>query len=920
MDPLRQEELPRPSHQKINSFTPPTMGSTGLYITSSEDPTQRTVCEGTNYDDASSLYTSVLTPITGSTGVYSTFCEDIKYDDTSSTRYTTPDVAIGPCHCCCQQRTLQTKDLSSKRTVIQKSTLCSSRTLRNVQCYSAYLSALVIVIIALIVPVSVAHGASSFTRDFLPRSVVYQDSLESQSFPGNSSHKDHFRLLQRDGDSLIIGARNIVYNISIQTLKEDYSQRLTWNSQYQDSTTCFNKGKSEEQCQNYIRVLAEKEDGVFLVCGTNAFKPLCREYTQLEDGSFSYTETNGVGKCPFDPLHNSTYVFTDGDLYSGTVADFQGITPLIIKDNLKTDPNDYKELNAPDFVHSFEYGDHVFFMFRETAVEYMNCGKRVYSRVARVCKKDRGGASSRFRNSWTSFLKSRINCSVPGDFPFYFDEIQSSSSVISGTYGEKQDEILYAVFTTPYNSIPGSAVCAFSMRSILDTFEGDFKEQEGQDSNWLPVHRREVPEPRPGMCVNNSQSLPDANVDFIKKHPLMDEAVPALFGQPLILKATFDYRFSVLAVDPQVPLQSGGTVDVLFIATDSGMIIKAINALSSFTMTEIEPVIIEEIHAVDGPIVNLQLAKESNGEGKLIIITDEEVKTIPLHRCHVAKSCSSCVELQDPYCVWYESWGRCQSVHDKLSGPAFQNVTSGTHTQCPHEGDNEVYDYFPTSVQQTTEAPATTFPPVVTAASTCAPCVCPELPKCTSNAKDTNVHGKGPALVYDIEDDVSLSNSIPLGEAIYPVDPSDQKSDNISNEIIPNLSKNQNPGYAFAEAEPNAPIIGASIGRNAYTAETLAIAVTVSCVGALVIGFICGFLISRRCKVDDDHRDDIHYLDTKLAKRDNLSPSIEQNMYFTNNKQINNMVTNFNPKNTNGKQINTTTNSLMLKPVKCAYI
>lgn len=47
----------------------------------------------------------------------------------------------------------------------------------------------------------------------------------------------------------------------------------------------------------------------------------------------------------------------------------------------------------------------------------------VYSRVARVCKYDRGGPH-RFRNRWTSFLKSRLNCSVTGDFPFYFNEIR----------------------------------------------------------------------------------------------------------------------------------------------------------------------------------------------------------------------------------------------------------------------------------------------------------------------------------------------------------------------------------------------------------------------------------------------------------------------------------------------------------------
>lgn len=47
----------------------------------------------------------------------------------------------------------------------------------------------------------------------------------------------------------------------------------------------------------------------------------------------------------------------------------------------------------------------------------------VYSRVARVCKKDKGGPHQ-FNDRWTSFLKSRLNCSVPGEYPFYFNEIR----------------------------------------------------------------------------------------------------------------------------------------------------------------------------------------------------------------------------------------------------------------------------------------------------------------------------------------------------------------------------------------------------------------------------------------------------------------------------------------------------------------
>lgn len=30
---------------------------------------------------------------------------------------------------------------------------------------------------------------------------------------------------------------------------------------------------------------------------------------------------------------------------------------------------------APNFVSSFAHGDYVYFTFRETAVEFMNCGK-----------------------------------------------------------------------------------------------------------------------------------------------------------------------------------------------------------------------------------------------------------------------------------------------------------------------------------------------------------------------------------------------------------------------------------------------------------------------------------------------------------------------------------------------------------------
>ena len=38
-------------------------------------------------------------------------------------------------------------------------------------------------------------------------------------------------------------------------------------------------------------------------------------------------------------------------------------------------------ISEPDFVHSIDHEDYVYFFFRESAVEYINCGKVYYSFV-----------------------------------------------------------------------------------------------------------------------------------------------------------------------------------------------------------------------------------------------------------------------------------------------------------------------------------------------------------------------------------------------------------------------------------------------------------------------------------------------------------------------------------------------------------
>lgn len=181
---------------------------------------------------------------------------------------------------------------------------------------------------------------------------------------------------------------------------------------------------------------------------------------------------NGVARCPYDPRHNSTAMVTErGELYAATVIDFSGRDPVIYRSlgnmpPLRTAQYNSKWLNGkntfslffcrprvsaefipsvsflpsePHFVSVYEIGRFAYFFLRETAVEN-DCGKMVFSRVARVCKNDMGG---RFllEDTWTTFMKARLNCSRSGEIPFYYNELQS-------TFYLPEQDLIYGIFTT----------------------------------------------------------------------------------------------------------------------------------------------------------------------------------------------------------------------------------------------------------------------------------------------------------------------------------------------------------------------------------------------------------------------------------------------------------------------------------------
>ncbi|XP_049269635.1 semaphorin-1A isoform X4 [Rhipicephalus sanguineus] len=698
-----------------------------------------------------------------------------------------------------------------------------------------------------------------------PAHAAWQDALVAKKtvaqlppdligkFRGNQTHSDHFRLLEQDGHNLLVGARNVVYNISLSSL--ELQKKLEWFSESKDIDMCKLKGKSEEACQNYIRVLARKSETVIFVCGTNAYKPRCRDYVISPDGEYTVKEqVPGEGLCPFDPKNNSTAIFagplsrrTDGDLYVATVGQLSGADPLIYRKPLRTEPFDLKHLNAPNFVSSIHYEDYVYFFFRESAVEYINCGKTVYSRVARVCTRDKGGPH-KFQQRWTSFLKARLNCSVGGDIPFYFNEIQSTSPIVDGIYNGKEAKLIYSVFTTPHNSISGSAVCAFRVEDIQRVFEGSFKGQDDINSNWLPIVNSKVPEPRPGQCVNDSRTLPDVTLNFITEHPLMDQAVPSHFGRPILVHTGFQYRFTYIAVDPQVETVSGKKYDVLFIGTDTGRVLKAVNVPRQQQSAGGHPVLVEDVGVFQGaPVTNLLVHRP---QGRLVVVTHSEIQAVPLFGCQrYAATCADCVALQDPYCAWDSDRSTCvnPSLRVRKKDSYVQNIEEGWDHRC---GQGR--------------------PP-------------------SSNGPLRSPHqyqGSG-------MDDAAHPNSAsrPLGDG--------------------------HEGAVAGSSLHGDQRTGGS--SQFYTAETLAIAVTTSIVASLVVGFISGYIFSRRCRSDEEAEETCPPDDYSRYLDRGGDPHSEGFLSSTHNhaKPIN-LVLNVPPKN--GKNANSSADNKPLQKVKKIYL
>nr|XP_021512091.1 semaphorin-6A isoform X3 [Meriones unguiculatus] len=538
---------------------------------------------------------------------------------------------------------------------------------------------------ALLLCLTLLHGAgAAFPEDSEPISISHGNYTKQYPVfvghkPGRNTTQRHrldIQMIMIMNRTLYVAARDHIYTVDIDTshTEEIYcSKKLTWKSRQADIDTCRMKGKHKDECHNFIKVLLKKNDDTLFVCGTNAFNPSCRNY-KIDTLETFGDEFSGMARCPYDAKHANIALFADGKLYSATVTDFLAIDAVIYRSlgdspTLRTVKHDSKWLKEPYFVQAVDYGDYIYFFFREIAVEYNTMGKVVFPRVAQVCKNDMGGSQRVLEKQWTSFLKARLNCSVPGDSHFYFNILQAVTDVIR----INGRGVVLATFSTPYNSIPGSAVCAYDMLDIANVFTGRFKEQKSPDSTWTPVPDERVPKPRPGCCAGSSSlekyatsnEFPDDTLNFIKTHPLMDEAVPSIINRPWFLRTMVRYRLTKIAVDNAAGPYQNHTV--VFLGSEKGIILKFLARIGSSGFLN-GSLFLEEINVYnpekcsydgveDKRIVGMQLDRAS---GSLFVAFSTCVIKVPLGRCERHGKCKkTCIASRDPYCGWVKESGSC---------------------------------------------------------------------------------------------------------------------------------------------------------------------------------------------------------------------------------------------------------------------
>uniref|UniRef100_A0A914HPX1 Sema domain-containing protein n=1 Tax=Globodera rostochiensis TaxID=31243 RepID=A0A914HPX1_GLORO len=512
--------------------------------------------------------------------------------------------------------------------------------------------------------------------------------------------------------SLYVGSRDHFFRLWLYNVNDTSSAALFAHRQLhvrpEEREECLRLGNSERECDFWVRNIFLRSDNNLLICASQAMKP---QLSVLDGQSLADLDEarTQIGICSQHDELNTTAVFSEFGNPDGLPALYSGIRtglslenhliyrPPLMRDGrevhpaLRTSIYDSNWLNEPQFVASHSVGPHVFFFFRETlTTDCYNCpsagtGKgTTVSRVARICKNDLGGRQV-LRQVWTSFVKARLNCSLPGGF--YFDRIQSVSRVDESlTSAEAStstggDTFFYATFTAADQSaLRASAVCVFSLNAINQLFDsGLFLEQSvsGSGSWWNPTPADQMPTSRPGTCQSDSRQLSDEELHFAKSHLLMAESVPSLGGSPLLHR--HDVLLTQIVAD--VPDRDGR---IVLFAYDLGRhsLLKMLHRLAFPSSARLLAIYrlppSKKLHAM--AILPTEY---------LYLATEEKIAQFRLGQCAVyGSNCAQCA--RDPYCSWSITRRQCFPTDSSHSDAVGWIVSRGVSAAATFSSVDEV--------------------------------------------------------------------------------------------------------------------------------------------------------------------------------------------------------------------------------------
>lgn len=450
-------------------------------------------------------------------------------------------------------------------------------------------------------------------------------------------------LLSEDGDTLYVGARDAVLALDVSH-KETIILRskLDWSPSDKDLEQCSMKGKKMADCPNFIRVLQFLNSTHIYSCGTFAFSPRCT-YINSDTLTMSLKPDEGRGRCPYDPYQRNTAIIVDGELYTGTVADYRGNRPVISRHlsegrrvDLKLDDT-LGWLEDPTFISSSFIPDEekIYFFFSEVGREYDFVDKFIVSRVSQICMSDVGGQRT-LQRRWTTFAKAQLLCQADNELPY--NVIQDIDTLPPAEGAPADDTLFYAIFTSQWSVNSGrSAVCSFRLNDIKSVFSGNYKVLNRDTLQWSARVQEKVA--NPGECGLHNAS--DNALRFVKENFLADDSVRPV-GRTLTMVSA-EHNYSHLTVQ-RVQAANGRHYTVLFLLTDSGYLHKAVLLQSGAH-------IIEEVQVFEQR-QQIKSLKLSIPKAMIYVGTSEGVVKLPTSNCSFYWTCAQCVLARDPFCGW----------------------------------------------------------------------------------------------------------------------------------------------------------------------------------------------------------------------------------------------------------------------------